>query len=43
LNATILALCAADKKTDVQLNYRSDGEKFFFDSQELTTKGKVHL
>ena len=43
LNATILALCAAEKKTDVQLNYRSDGEKFFFDSQELATKGKVHL
>ena len=43
LNATILALCAADKKIDVQLNYRSDGEKFFFDSRELATKGKVHL
>jgi signal transduction histidine kinase len=39
LNATILALCAADKKTDVQLNYRSDGEKFVFDSRELVKKG----
>ena len=43
LNATILVLCAADKKNDVQLNYRSDGEKFFFDSRELATKGKAHL
>jgi hypothetical protein len=43
LNATILALCSADKKTDVQLNYRSDGEKFVFDSRELATKGEVHL
>ena len=43
LNATILALCSADKKTDVQLNYRSDGEKFVFDSRELATKGKIHL
>jgi len=40
LNATILALCAADKKTDVQLDYRSDEGKFFFDSQELAKKGK---
>jgi len=39
LNATILALCAADKKTDVQLNYRSDGEKFVFDSRDLAKKG----
>ena len=39
LNATILALCSADKKTDVQLNYRSDGEKFVFDSRELAKKG----
>jgi signal transduction histidine kinase len=43
LNATILALCSADKKTDVQLNYRSDGEKFVFDSRELAKKGEVHL
>ena len=40
LNATILALCATDKKMNVQLNYRSDGQKFFFDSQEPATKGK---
>jgi signal transduction histidine kinase len=40
LNATILALCAADNKWGVQLNYRSDDEKFFFDSRELVAKGK---
>jgi signal transduction histidine kinase len=40
LNATILALCAADNTWDVQLNYRSDDEKFSFDSRELVTKGK---
>ena len=39
LNATILALCATDKKMDVQLNYRSDEEKFSFDSREPATKG----
>jgi signal transduction histidine kinase len=39
LNATILALCAADKKTEVQLNYRSDGEKFVFNSRDLAKKG----
>jgi hypothetical protein len=43
LNATILALCATDKKMDVQLNYRSDGQKFSFDSQEPATKGEVNL
>jgi signal transduction histidine kinase len=43
LNATILALCMAEKKMAVQLNYRSDGERFFFDSGELATKGEVHL
>ena len=43
LNATILALCAAETKMAVRLNYRSDGEKFHFDSQELATKGAVHL
>ena len=43
LNATILALCASDKKTEVQLNYRSDEEKFCFDSRELATKGAVAL
>jgi signal transduction histidine kinase len=39
LSSTILALCAADKKPVVQLNYQSDGKKFCFDSRELTTKG----
>jgi signal transduction histidine kinase len=39
LNATILALCATDNKVDVQLNYRSDELKFFFDSQGPATKG----
>jgi signal transduction histidine kinase len=43
LNATILALCASEKRTAVQLNYHSDGQKFHFDSQELTTKGTVHI
>ena len=35
LNATILALCAADEKVDVQLKYRTDKEAFQFSSQEL--------
>ena len=39
LNATILALCAADNQWDVQLNYRSDDEKLSFDSRELVRKG----
>ena len=39
LSSTVLALCAADKKPVVQLNYQSDGKKFSFDSRELTTKG----
>jgi hypothetical protein len=43
LDATILALCATDKKMDVQLNYRSDGQKFSFDSREPATKGEVNL
>ncbi|HTY88656.1 MAG TPA: ATP-binding protein [Candidatus Acidoferrum sp.] len=43
LNATILALCAAERKTTVQLTYHSDGEKFHFDSRELATKGAVPL
>ena len=43
LNATMLALCAADKKPVVQLNYQSDEEKFFFDSRELATKGAIQL
>jgi hypothetical protein len=43
LNATILALCMSEKKTVVQLDYRSNGEKFSFDSAELSTKGEIHL
>jgi signal transduction histidine kinase len=43
LNTTILALCATDRKMDVQLNYRSDEQRFFFDSQELAKKGEVNL
>ena len=43
LNTTILALCATDKKMDVQLNYRSDEQKFSFDSRELVTRGEVIL
>jgi hypothetical protein len=27
----------------VQLNYRSDGQKFSFDSREPATKGEVNL
>ena len=33
LNATILALCAANPAVDVQLHYRSDGEQFDFSSK----------
>ena len=43
LNATILALCAAEKQTAVQFNYHSDEQKLHFDSQELATKGAVHI
>ena len=43
LNATILALCATDKKMDVRLNYRTDEKRFSFDTQELVTKGEVTL
>jgi signal transduction histidine kinase len=43
LNATILALCAAEKRTAVQLNYHPDEQKLCFDSRELVTKGAVHL
>ena len=35
LNATILTLCAANEKVDVQLKYRTDTEAFQFSSQEL--------
>ena len=43
LSATILALCAADKKMDVRLNYRTDEKRFSFDTQELVKKGEVIL
>ena len=43
LSATILALCATDKKMDVQLNYRTDEKRFSFDTQELVAKGEVNL
>ena len=43
LNTTILALCATGRKMDVQLNYRSDEQRFFFDSQEPAKKGEVNL
>ena len=43
LSATILALCAADKKMEVRLNYRTDEKRFSFDTQELVTKGQVNL
>ena len=35
LNATILTLCAAASDTNVQLDYRSNGQTFRFDSHEL--------
>ena len=35
LNSTILTLCAANAKVDVQLKYRTDKEAFQFSSQEL--------
>lgn len=38
LNATILALCAADPAVDVQLRYRSDEEQFHFSSKEPAEK-----
>lgn len=37
LNATILALCAAERSVDVRLRYRTDAETFSFSSKELTT------
>ena len=43
LSATILALCAADKKMEVRLNYRTDEKRFSFDTQELVAKGQVNL
>jgi signal transduction histidine kinase len=41
LSATILALCATDKKMNVRLNYRTDEENLSFDSQEMVTKGEI--
>ena len=38
LNATILALCAANPAVDVQLDYSTDTEHFHFSSQELAEK-----
>ena len=38
LNATILALCAANPAVDVQLDYLSDTEHFHFSSKELAEK-----
>lgn len=38
LNATILALCAANPAVDVQLHYLSDTERFHFSSKELAEK-----
>jgi signal transduction histidine kinase len=41
LSATILALCATDRKMNVRLNYRTDDKNLYFDTQELATKGEV--
>jgi anti-sigma regulatory factor (Ser/Thr protein kinase) len=38
LNATILALCAANPAVDVQLDYLTDAEQFHFSSKELAEK-----
>jgi Histidine kinase-, DNA gyrase B-, and HSP90-like ATPase len=38
LNATILALCAANPAVDVRLDYSSDTEHFHFSSKELAEK-----
>ena len=38
LNATILALCAANPAVDVQLHYLSDMEQLHFSSKELAEK-----
>ena len=38
LNATILALCAANPAVDVQLHYLSDTEHFHFSSKEPAEK-----
>lgn len=41
MNATILALCAANPGVDVRLRYRSDREEFSFSSLEQSPKGGV--
>jgi hypothetical protein len=41
LNATILALCAANPAVDVQLHYLGDTEHFHFSSKELAEKKSV--
>ena len=38
LNATVMALCAANPAVDVQLDYLSDTERFHFSSKELAEK-----
>jgi hypothetical protein len=38
LNATILALCAANPAVDVQLDYLTDTDRFHFSSKELAEK-----
>jgi hypothetical protein len=40
LNATILALCAANPAVDVQLHYSSDAERFHFSSKEPAERKK---
>jgi hypothetical protein len=39
LNATVLALCAANPAVDVQLHCRSNGSEFHFSSQTTAPKG----
>ena len=39
LNATVLALCAANPQVDVRLHYHADEQRFCFSSQELEGKG----
>jgi len=41
LNATILALCAANPVVDVQLHYRSNTEHFHFSSKEPAEKKEL--
>jgi anti-sigma regulatory factor (Ser/Thr protein kinase) len=42
VQATILALCAANPEVDVQLHYRSDDQQFDFSSKELVPKDTSH-